>query len=224
MFKPKLWMTVALAVAVAAPSWAQGRGQGRFGGAFGGPGGVVLQLVRMPEVQAELKLTDEQKVKLQQVGQELLQSGRELLQGLRDLSPEEREKRRQEFQAETTKRINAVLNEEQRKRLRQLVLQRQGVAIIAQDEEVAQQLKVTNDQKLKIQDIVRAANEERRALLQGGFGGGGGGVSPEMRARMNEITRKTNEKIEAVLTDEQKKQWKEMCGAPFDFPEPRRAA
>jgi hypothetical protein len=45
-----------------------------------------------------------------------------------------------------------------------------------------------------------------------------------MRAKMDEITKKTNEKIEAVLTDEQKKQWKELCGAPFKFPEARRAA
>jgi len=222
MFRTKVWMTVALAVAVAAPSWAQGRGQGRgqgFGGLMGGP----LQLITIPAVQEELKLTEEQKSKLQQVGQEIRQTMGQALQGLRDLSPEERQKKMQEFQAESVRKINAVLKEDQQKRLRQLVLQRQGVAIIAQDEEVAKQLKVTDDQKLKIRDIMRAAMEERRALFQGG-GGGGGGFSPEMRAKMDEITKKTNEKIEAVLTDEQKKQWKELCGAPFKFPEARRAA
>lgn len=220
MFKTKLWMTVALAVAVAAPSWAQGRGQGRGfgGGMMGGP----LQILMIPAVQDELKLTEEQKTKLQQVGQEIRESGAQFFQGLRDLSPEERQKKMQEYQVETTKKINAVLKEDQQKRLRQLVLQRQGVAIIAQDEEVAKQLKVTDDQKLKIRDISRAAGEERRALFQGG--GGGGGISPETRAKMDEITKKTNEKIEAVLTDDQKKQWKELCGAPFKFPETRRAA
>jgi Spy/CpxP family protein refolding chaperone len=223
MFRTKLWMTVALAVAVAAPSWAQGRGQGRgqgFGGMMGGP----MQILMIPAVQEELKLTEEQKGKLQQVGQEIRETMGQALQGLRDLSPEERQKKMQDYQAESTKKINAVLKEDQQKRLRQLVLQRQGVAIVAQDEEVAKQLKVTDDQKLKIRDITRAAGEERRALFQGGGGGGGGGFSPEMRAKMDEITKKTNEKIEAVLTDKQKKQWKELCGAPFKFPEARRAA
>ncbi len=219
MFKTKLWMTVALAVAVAAPSWAQGRGQGRGfgGGMMGGP----LQILMIPAVQDELKLTEEQKTKLQQVGQELMQSGREFFQSLRDLSPEERQKKIQDYQAESNKKINAVLKEDQQKRLRQLVLQRQGVAIITQDEEVAKQLKITDDQKLKIRDISRAAREEINALRQSG--GGGGGFSPEMFAKIQEINKKTNEKIEALLTDDQKKQWKELCGAPFKFPE-RRAA
>jgi hypothetical protein len=209
-------MTVALAVAVAAPTWAQGQGRGQ-GRGFGAFGGGALQLIQIPEVQTELKLTDEQKGKFQQMGQEMGGAMREMFQALQNAAPEERQKKLQEFQADANKKINAVLNADQQKRLRQLVLQRQGPAVLAQDESVAKDLKVTDEQKQKIAAITREAGEQRRALLQGG-----GLQNPETRAKMEEITKQTNEKITATLTDAQKKQWKEMLGAEFKFPEVRR--
>ena len=42
-----------------------------------------------------------------------------------------------------------------------------------------------------------------------------------MRTRMEALRKQTDEKITALLTDDQKKQWKEMLGAPFTFPTPR---
>ena len=39
-----------------------------------------------------------------------------------------------------------------------------------------------------------------------------------MRTKMEALRKQTDEKIVALLTDDQKKQWKEMLGAPFTFP------
>jgi len=67
----RAWAVIVAWVAVlviAGGAFAQGRGGfgGRFGGGFGG--GMLL---RMPEVQTELKLTEEQKTKLTEMQERL---------------------------------------------------------------------------------------------------------------------------------------------------------
>ena len=83
--------------------------------------------------------------------------------------------------------------------------------------EVQTELKLTADQKTKIQEIVQQANNERRSLFQDG---GGGGDREAMRAKMEELQKATDTKLAAVLTDAQKTKWKELVGAPFTFPAP----
>ena len=38
--------------------------------------------------------------------------------------------------------------------------------------------------------------------------------------KMQDMRKQTDVKIAAILTDDQKNQWKEMTGAPFTFPTP----
>jgi len=73
---------------------------------------------------------------------------------------------------------------------------------------LSKSLGLTDEQKTKIEDIQKKAQENMRASF-GGFGGGGGRPDPEeMRARfekMNEDRKKTDADIMAILTDDQKK-------------------
>ena len=76
-------------------------------------------------------------------------------------------------------------------------------------------LKLTDDQKTKVDDVQKKIREAQRAAFSGGnnpFGGGaGGGNRPdpaqlqEMMTKMQEDRKKNDAQIEAVLTDDQKK-------------------
>jgi Spy/CpxP family protein refolding chaperone len=187
----------------------QGRGGRGFGGNFGG------NILRMPEVQAELKLTDEQKTKLTEVTSQRPAGGGQF----RDLSREERQKAMAERRAEQQKKVAAILNADQMKRYRQLELQRQGPAAF-QETEVQTELKLTADQKGKVETLLSEQRDAQRELRQSADGD-----REAMRAKTMELRKKTAEKLEALLTEEQKTQWKAMLGAPFTFPTapPRRA-
>ena len=75
-----------------------------------------------------------------------------------------------ERRAEENKQLGAILNADQMKRYNQLRLQRTGMTALA-EMEVATELNLTAEQKTKVQEIIRAANDERRSLFQDGGGG-----------------------------------------------------
>jgi len=192
----------------------QGRGgmmQGRMGM---GPG----QLINRPEVQTELKLTDEQKRQIQ----DILNKAREDMQGLMENArasgggPEEMQRMFLEHNQAITKKINAVLTPEQAKRLKEIGIQAQGIRAIL-DPEVQKELGLSADQKAQIQ---RAQQENQRAMMeafQGQRGGGGGGnVDREaMREARDKMNKQFEEALTKVLTPEQAQKLKEMGGAPF---------
>ncbi len=76
-------------------------------------------------------------------------------------------------------------------------------------------LKLSDDQKTKVDDVQKKIREAQRAAFGGGnnpFGGGAGGgnrLDPaqlqEMMAKMQEERKKNDAQVEAVLTDDQKK-------------------
>ena len=202
-------MLGAALMVMAAPSFAQGGGGGRFfGGGFGG-----AALLRMPEVRTELKIDEAQKDLLDQLAMEMQAKGRELFQNGQNLSNEERMAKFQALQAESTKKTNEILNPAQQKRLKELELQQAGGRSLMRPD-VATALKLSEDQKTKLQSIQQASGEKMRALFQNG-----GFQNQENRTKFQEINTETNAQMLGVLTDAQKKQFTEMQGAPFKFPE-----
>jgi Spy/CpxP family protein refolding chaperone len=235
-------LTLAATIAVAGSASAQGRG---FGFGFGPMGGGGAMLLRMPEVQTELKLTDEQKTKVDVLMEQIRDERRGAFQELQGQGPEAFQKKLLEWRASEEKQISALLTAGQQKRYRQLQLQQQGIAAVA-DKSLADELKLTEEQRTHIQTVL---DEQRQSMRPpfggrggpggpggpppsdggpppgGGFGagpggrGGPGGFDPQaMRARMEAQRKQTEEKVTALLTDAQKQQWKEMLGAPFTFP------
>ncbi len=179
--------------------------------ARGGPM-LMLGLFRNPQVQKELKLTEEQRTKLEQLGEQLREKFRGLGQELRNLSPEEREKRLESLNAEVEKELAKILNEQQLKRLRQISLQVEGLAALGRPS-IAKEVGITEEQQAKIREILREAAEKRRAIFQQGPTG-----DPQARFQeMQKIRQWVDEQIEKLLTERQKKRWRELIGEPFKF-------
>jgi hypothetical protein len=176
-------------------------------GRFGNPGGASL--LTRPEVQTDLKLTADQKTKVEALVETLREERRGRFQDLRDATPEERNKVMSEWRTEEMKRVNAVLNPDQQKRFRQISLQQEGpMAVIHAD--VASELGLTDDQKKKVQEIQAQMRAEQQNLFQDA-----GEDREALRGKMEALRKSTNDKVTAVLTDAQKTKWKEMTGAPL---------
>lgn len=161
----------------------------------GGGGGPSMYLAAK-SVQEELKLSEEDAKKMTD----------ELGKIARDATPEER--------AEKTKKILADgLKPEQLTRLNQIMWQKGGVAQALNNSQVQAALKLEDKQKEQIKTI---RDESRKQIMDLGQGAD--------RAKRAEIQKKANDDIVAVLTDDQKKAWKELVGTEFkgEIPPPRR--
>jgi Spy/CpxP family protein refolding chaperone len=218
MTRNTLWtaaLAAVLMIGASAPSHAQAQQGGRNRGGFGGRGGSSF-LLQMPEVQKELAL-DPGQIELLKG----LNGGntREALQGLSD---EERTKKLAELRAQREKQVAEILNPKQVARLKQLELQQAGTRALDRDE-VATALKLTADQKAKIEAAQAAEREAMTPIFQSFRGNNGQRPTDEQmadaRKKMTEIRTGTEAKVLAVLTDAQKKQFETMKGAAFKFPE-----
>jgi Spy/CpxP family protein refolding chaperone len=191
---------VVLSLALGSAAFAQ-RGGGQFqqGGA---------NLLRRPEVQTELKLTEAQKGQVEA----MLQQQREQRQaagqgGLRNLTPEQRQAR----VTEEINRVNAILNADQQKRFKQISLQQQGLSALALPS-MAQEMKLTDAQSAKIRELIQERTTALQTLAQNA-----GDDRQGLRTKTEELRKSSDAKIEAVLTDAQKAQWKDMLGTPFQL-------
>lgn len=210
-------LTVAVAALLACPALAQQQQRQRQGGGRGqgAGGGGQMALLRDKGVQQELKLTDDQVKAIDAAAKKQADA----LQALRGGDPQEARTKMQEITRETTKTIDDTLKADQKKRLRQLELQQRGLAALAapanprnpnaQTSTLAKDLNITEDQQKKIQEIVAGNREKMRDLFQPG------GNREEAAKKMAEMNKETNQKIEGILTAEQKAKWKEMTGEPY---------
>lgn len=230
-------LVLGVACLLAQPILAQeGGGQGRRGGRGGGfgMGGSSLGLLQNESVQKELNLTSDQVSKVKDVAKEIREKHQDDIAGLRDLSGEEQQTKRQELQktmsAEAKKSLAGTLKPEQEKRLRQIELQQMGTRAF-DDPEVQTALKLTDDQKDKLKTISDDARKEMQSLFprrRGGEGGGGGGGGQargnreENMKKIQTLRKETMEKALAVLNDQQKKEWSDMTGSPFEIQRGRR--
>jgi Spy/CpxP family protein refolding chaperone len=195
------WLAAGMAlVLVVTFSFAQ---QGRRGPGMGG-GGSSLFLLSQKSVQDELKLTEEQVKKVTA----LEEKQRESFKGFKDLSKEERKTKAEERAKETKKAVDEILKPEQVKRLKQISIQQSGSRAYS-DPEVEEALKLSAEQKEKIKGIQEDSFKEMRDLF------GGGGDREEARKKMESIRKASEEKIQGVLSAEQKTKFKELAGEPF---------
>jgi hypothetical protein len=175
----------------------------------------------MPEVQKELKLDDAQLDLLKQLSAELREKGQALFQNSNSLAPEERQKRITAFRADSDKKIGEILDPKQKSRLRQLEIQRGGMRILTRTD-IQDELKLSADQKSKIQATVDAERTTMQKAFEE-FRSAGQNMTDDQRrqafAKVREMNAATDQKLGAILTEGQKKQFQTMQGAPFTFPE-----
>ena len=195
-----LAITIAVALLSAAITWATQPP----GGGFGRGGGQAM-LLRQESVQKELKMTDDQKGKLD----DFFAGMREKMQDAFQLEGEERAKKMQEIQKENEKTLASILKPEQVKRLKEIGYQQAG-GMAFSNPEVAKELAITDEQKTQLRELNQNMMAEMRELFQPGQP-----PDEESRNKMQELRKSTGEKMLKLLTDEQKKKWKTMQGEPF---------
>jgi len=178
-------------------------------GAFGNAAGLVMN----PSVQKELKLSDEQIDKAKKAAQEVFGKFRDDFTKLKDSTPEERAEVMHKVSDEAYKQLGDVLKSEQIKRLRQIELQQVGLS----SPTAQKALKLSDEQKDKVKKIAEETREKGRDLSKDFKTDPKGTLE-----KMSTLRKEGSEKQLGVLTDDQKKQWKEMTGEPFEVKfEPR---
>ena len=192
-----------------------GRGQGRMmmGGQMGRGGG--LQLLMREEVQAELKLTDDQKTKLTEMQTKQRESMRSMWQGGGGQPDMEKMREAMEkAQAEAQKEIDTILTAEQKTRLKELTVQRAGNGAVSMPD-VAKELGLSDDQKAKLKSLNEKAQEANMALFEKIRNQE---LDPqEARTKMESNQKVLDEEIAKILTDDQKAKLKAMRGKDFTF-------
>jgi Spy/CpxP family protein refolding chaperone len=231
MIQKRTWWTLAALVALltawtAAPLAAQGPGGPGRGPRGFGRGGMqfsATDLVMIPQVAKEIELVDDQRASLEKLAEESREQMRGMFEGLRDLSEEERrqkfEEMREKMEAsreELTKKVEEVLLPHQRDRLKEISIQIRGTAAL-DDKAVAESLGISDEQKEKITAARDESREKSRELFEAARAEGGGGEREAMREKMESLRKETDEKILAVLSDDQRAKFDQLKGKAFEF-------
>jgi len=178
------------------------------------PLGPVLS---MPQVQKELKLNDDQITKLKDALGKVMTNYKDTFTKLQKMSPEEQQKTFKALNDESQKAIAGVLDAKQMKRFRQIQWQMSGFGAI-QDPELQKELKLSDDQKKKLDGIFNDATKRLQDMAKSP-----GTSREEFQKKYNDIIKNLEDKANGVLTDDQKKNLKELKGPPFEMAPPRGA-
>ena len=208
----KAVLAFSLVTLMTSPAWAQGgRGFGMMGGLF-----------TNKSVQKELKTDDAQSEKLNAFVKEFQDKHRPDFEKVRELPQDERREKMQELNRTLNPELMAgvkdILKPEQVTRFQQIQLQQGGPGALSRPH-VQEKLKLTDDQKSKAREI----NEELQSSSREAFQSSQGDREGAMK-KVADLRKQANEKVQALLTDDQKKTWKEMTGEPFEVKFERPAA
>jgi hypothetical protein len=181
--------------------------------ALGGP-----FLVFRDKVLDELKLSGAQKEKLLQTFPDYVQETMKVFEKIQQAKPEEREKTMQEHRRKSDEKLSALLNDvleaKQRQRLFQLQLQQAGVFALMGENEAFKNLKITAQQRKEFMDVVQQMQKKIEPVIKEAQQAGN---PEEIMPKVTKIRQEHEGKIAAILTDGQKKLWKEMLGKPLDL-------
>jgi hypothetical protein len=230
MLRRTVLMTGAALVLASVAALASAQPGGGFGGGFGGGmmggGASITGLLTMPAVQTELKVTDDQKSKIQDLSSTMRDKMGEVFNAgggppdFQNMSQEERQKAMGEMRKKiqgVNKELDAqavkILTADQLDRAKQLQLQREGATALTRDE-VAKKVGLKDDQIAKIKKLQESLISQRPQFDPNGD------IQAQFQ-KMRENVTKSQKDMLAVLTDEQTAKWKELCGKPFTFPQRR---
>jgi hypothetical protein len=133
------------------------------------------------------------------------------------MSPEEQQKKFQEISQEGDKAVAGVLDARQMKRFRQIEWQMQGIVALA-DPTLQKELKLSDEQKKKLEDVFKEAGKKQQELMRNP-----GATRDEAQKKHEAFVKDVEEKANGVLTEEQKKNLKELKGPAFQSPQQKGA-
>jgi serine/threonine protein kinase len=190
-------------------------------------GSGPINLVCNADVQTDLRVSDEQKEQLTELCSRQDGQRNEWFKGFHQFTAEEKRKQMlklAEMAGEKESAVKKILTEQQLGRLKQIDRQFKG-AMAFHDPEVVNALKLTAEQKEKIRTIEGTPFGwgPWRGVARGHDHHGQGGSGPGGMRKEPEKPRSAVEQIQDVLTEEQKRRWKQLTGEPFkgSFPFPK---
>jgi hypothetical protein len=171
----------------------------------------LTYLAREKSTQKELKMSVKQADAVQKLIVDLNDKFKDDLAKLKDLKPAERFKKEAEMYKmageEANKGLAGLLGADQFTRLKQLHVQRRGPYAFGESE-VSTALQLTKEQQKKLRDMEA---DYQKALLE---------VNKltdqeERGKRMTAAIKEAMDKAMGILTDEQKKTWKDLTGERY---------
>jgi Spy/CpxP family protein refolding chaperone len=188
---------------------------------------VLDPVLSNPGVQKELNLKDEQISKLKDALTKVRDNHKDDIANFAKMSKEQQAKLFKTYAEESNKAIAGVLDDKQLKRFKQISWQLSGSSAL-QDPELQKELKLTDEQKKKLDGVFDDANNKLQDLnkkLQELTKNRE--TNPEkykeLQKKYEELQKDIEKKANDVLTEEQKKSFKELLGKPFQsgVPQPR---
>ena len=177
-------------------------------------------LLERDTVRTELKITDEQRQKIQ----ELIRTIRQ------DISKARARLKSEETQTQVVKvlkdqsagvynkyktQVEEILTPEQRQRLRELYFQFRGMKAVT-DPEIAQALKLTSEQQKQIDAAIADAKDNRHDIRVATRKRGKVGRQ-ERRTKLESLRKDVDSQISALLTVQQRELFLKIQGPDFDF-------
>jgi Spy/CpxP family protein refolding chaperone len=196
-------VTAVAVVAMAAQLAVAQNEQGKRGrGGRGGPGGAppsMARLAMIPKVQEAVKITDEQKTKIEKINAD----SRKEMSGDRP-DPEKMKKMRDEVNG----KLKDVLDADQQKRLMGIFIQVMGAGAVM-DPAVGKEIGLTDEQKDRLHEAMGPPPEGRQGR-EGRDAKGGAESFKDRRAKMEK-------EVMAVLTSDQQKKLVSLKGEKVDI-------
>jgi hypothetical protein len=190
-------LTLCLALGLTSFAWGQGQLQPS----------VLGPVLSNPDVQKELKLSEEQISKLKDALNKVMDKYKDDFAKLARMSPEEQQKMMRALIDDSHKAMAGILDAKQMKRLKQIEWQIAGVNAL-QDPDLQKELKLNDEQKKKLDGLFNDANKKMQQLFQSQE------RSPE---KYQAVVKELEEKANSVLSEEQQKNFKELKGPRFQF-------
>src|SRR5262249_17519123 len=159
-------------------------------------------LLGNPQVQKELKMTEEQTAKVGEIMQALMPQRGQGGANFQNMTDEERQAFFEEMRKKTEeagKKATALLTDEQNARLKQIQLWMAGSRAL-NDPEVAKKLNLTDEQKDAVKTISEESGKKMGELFQG-MRGANEEERAKIQSEVQEVRKAADEECLAVLTD-----------------------
>jgi hypothetical protein len=199
---------VGLGLILAMPQLAAAQRRGRGFGRF--LSWSKADLAAIDQVQVELKMTDGQKAKTNEVNEQLRSDRHSILGGSFGQYAENRQKL-EDLNRVASAEVDDSLDDAQRKRLQEIAIQVYGSRLL-HDQAVGEQLQLSDEQKTRLA-VVQAANSKTMEDL---YSDAQQLSREDWRSKGRELLEKADEERMTVLTDEQRAQFDAMAGEPFE--------
>jgi len=171
-------------------------------------GAGQLILLGEKDVQTDLGLNQTERQRFDAIAQQFAEQRAEMLQGYQQLTLDQRRGRFVELARASEQVAQSVLSEQKIRRLKQIILQLQGITAFDQPD-VVDALRLTESQRQALRQI-----EAETFIMLGERSEADD--QQTRRERKRQLLQSAMTKCLAVLTPAQSTTWREMIGAPFE--------